>query len=137
MLSMNPDEKLGALFVQLVFQLSSLATMLLGKHPHPESGEITKDLDGARMIIDQLEMLEVKTKGNLGKEEEAILRQTLMSVRMAYVEATQTPASSESTQEAAEDAAPTAADSKTEDSKTEEPKAAEDEASKARFKKTY
>lgn len=61
--------------------------MLLGKAPNPQSGEITRDLDGARMFIDQLEMLEVKTKGNLNREEEQLLKQSLMSLRMAFVEA--------------------------------------------------
>ena len=43
------------------------------------------------MFIDQLEMLEVKTKGNLRKEEEQLLKQSLMSLRMAFVEAVQSP----------------------------------------------
>jgi hypothetical protein len=34
-----------------------------------------------------LEMLEAKTKGNLGSQEQAMLKQTLMTVRMAFVEA--------------------------------------------------
>ena len=44
-----------------------------GKGPHPESGELRQDLDAAQMFIDQLEMIEVKTKGNLTKQEEQLL----------------------------------------------------------------
>jgi hypothetical protein len=44
------------------------------------------------MFIDQLEMLEVKTKGNLNKQESALLKQSLMSLHMAYVDAVETPA---------------------------------------------
>jgi hypothetical protein len=62
------------LFAQLVMQQSNLAMMLLGKVPHPESGKTVRDLDGAKLFIDQLEMLEAKTKGNLAKPEEALLK---------------------------------------------------------------
>ena len=36
-------------------------------------------------------MLEVKTKGNLNQEEAALLKQSLMSLRMAFVEAVDSP----------------------------------------------
>jgi hypothetical protein len=88
---MNPGEKTSLLFMQMVLQLSSLATMLLGKAPHPESGEVRRDLDAAQLVIDQLEMIETKTKGNLTRDEDIFLRQTLMSLRLAYVEAVNQP----------------------------------------------
>jgi hypothetical protein len=47
------------------------------------------------MFIDQLEMLEAKTKGNLSSEEQALLKQSLMSLRLAFVEAVESPAPSE------------------------------------------
>ena len=53
---------------------------------HPETGERIQDVETARMFIDQLEMLEAKTKGNLDKREEGILKQSLTAVRMAFVE---------------------------------------------------
>ena len=37
-------------------------------------------------------MLEHKTKGNLTQEETALLQQSLMSLRMSYVEAVDSPA---------------------------------------------
>ncbi len=77
----------SALFAQLVMQQSSMAMMLLGKTAHPQTGEIVRDLEAARLFIDQLEMLEYKTKGNLTQEETALLRQSLMSLRLAFVEA--------------------------------------------------
>jgi hypothetical protein len=92
---MNPGEKTQMLFVQMVFQLSGLATMLMGKTPHPETGKTVRDLEAAQLMIDQLEMLETKTKGNLNREEEQLLRQTLMTLRMAYVEAVNQPASTQ------------------------------------------
>ena len=75
------------LFNQLVVQQSSLALILLGKAPHPETGKTTRDLDAARLFIEQLEMLEAKTRGNLARHEETLLKQTLMTLRLAYVEA--------------------------------------------------
>ena len=95
------DELMSALFAQMVLQQSNLAMMLLGKAPHPESGQSLRDIDGAKLFIDQLEMLEVKTKGNLSKEESALLKQSLMGLRMAFVECVNSaPAGAESRAEA-------------------------------------
>jgi len=87
----SQDELHSALFAQLVMQQSNMAMMLLGKVPHPESGQSVRDLEAAKLFIDQLEMLEVKTKGNLSKEEGMLLKQSLMALRMAFVEAVETP----------------------------------------------
>jgi uncharacterized protein DUF1844 len=81
------EEMHSALFANLIVQQSNMALMLLGKAPHPETGETFKDLEAARLFIEQLEMLEAKTKGNLTKEEAALLKQSLMSLHMAYVQA--------------------------------------------------
>ena len=89
----NPEEMRSALFAHMVIQQSSMAMMLLGKTPHPETGKVVRDLEAARLFIDQLEMLEFKTKGNLNQEEAALLKQSLMSLRMAFVEAVDSPAS--------------------------------------------
>ena len=85
----DPVEGLSqtALFAQLVIQQSNMALMLLGQVPHPESGKSIKDVDAAKVFIDQLEMLEAKTKGNLTKQEEGLLKQSLMTLRLSFVEA--------------------------------------------------
>jgi len=85
--SVGREEMQSALFAQLVMQQANLALMLLGKVPHPESGQTVKDIEGARLFIDQLEMLEMKTKGNLSKDESGLLKQSLMNLRLAFVEA--------------------------------------------------
>ncbi len=87
----SPDEIRSALFAQMVIQQSSMAMLLLGKTAHPETGKTVRDLEAARFFIDQLEMLEVKTKGNLNQEEAALLKQSLMSLRMAFVESVDSP----------------------------------------------
>ena len=86
----SPEERRSALFAHMVMQQSSMAMMLMGKAAHPETGKVVCDLEAARFFIDQLEMLEFKTKGNL-QEEAALLKQSLMSLRMAYVESADSP----------------------------------------------
>lgn len=81
------EELFSGLFAQLVMQQANMAMMLLGKVPHPETGKPVKDIEAARLFIDQLEMLEAKTKGNLTKEEAGLLMQSLMSLRLTFVEA--------------------------------------------------
>src|SRR5688500_12938710 len=80
------EELHSALFASMVMQQGNMALMFLGKIPNPETGETVLELEAARMFIDQLEMLHAKTKGNLSSEEIALLGQTLMTVRMAFVE---------------------------------------------------
>ena len=65
--------------------------IFLGRVANPQTGQTTRDLDAARLFIDQLEMIEAKTKGNLSKEEESLLKQTLTRLRLAYVEASNEP----------------------------------------------
>jgi hypothetical protein len=85
------DELMSALFAHMIMQQSNLAMMLLGKAAHPETGQLMRDIEGAKLFIDQLEMLEAKTKGNLSKEEAALLKQSLMALRMAFVESVDSP----------------------------------------------
>ncbi len=44
-----------------------------------------KDVPSARGMIDTLEMIEVKTRGNLAADEERMLRSVLTELRMAVV----------------------------------------------------
>lgn len=86
---MSREEAMAALFANMVMQQTNMALMFLGKVPHPESGKEVRDLEMAQLFIDQLEMLEAKTKGNLDKREEGLLKQSLTAVRLAFVEAVQ------------------------------------------------
>ena len=91
-LPLSAEETASALFAHLVMQQSNMALMLLGKVPNPESGQPLRDLEAAKLFIDLLEMLEAKTMGNLSKEETTLLKQTLMNLHLAYVEAVDSPA---------------------------------------------
>jgi Domain of unknown function (DUF1844) len=124
------EEMMSALFAQLVIQQSNMAMLLLGKVPNPETGQTIRDVEAARLFIDQLEMLEVKTKGNLRKEEEQLLKQSLMSLRMAFVEAVQSPESAPTKPESA----PAAEEKKIEPGASEQTADAD---SKKKFTKKY
>ncbi len=86
------QDLMTAMFASLVLQQTNMASIFLGLAPHPQTGETARDLEHARYFIDQLEMLEAKTRGNLDKREEALLRQSLTSLRLAFVEAVSKPA---------------------------------------------
>ncbi len=83
----SDQENQSALFANLVLQQANMAMMLMGKGPQPEGAGGVKDLEAARLFIDQLEMLEAKTKGNLTREETNLLKQTLMSLQLGFVDA--------------------------------------------------
>jgi len=102
----SPDP-MSERFTEFVLHHANLALIMMGRVPHPESGETVQDLDYTRMLIDQLEMLEAKTAGNLSPQESALLKQSLTTVRLAFVEAVENP-TSQSAKPAPPAAAPTA-----------------------------
>ena len=78
-------------FIEFVVMQAQNAALFLGQIPNPKTGEPEVNLDLARMFIDQLEMIQEKTSGNLTNEEAAVLRNTLSNLQMAYVEAAGEP----------------------------------------------
>ncbi|MGD1086715.1 MAG: DUF1844 domain-containing protein [Verrucomicrobiota bacterium] len=88
----SEKEIMSAMFASMVIQQTNMASIFLGLAPHPQTGQIARDLDHARYFIDQLEMIEAKTRGNLDKMEEGLLKQSLTSLRLAFVEAVSKPA---------------------------------------------
>jgi hypothetical protein len=82
----TPEEIMSALFANMVIQNHNMAAMFLGKAPHPQTGELIKDLDSAQMFVDQLEMIAYKTRGNLNNEEKQLLHQSLTQLRMVFIE---------------------------------------------------
>jgi len=73
-------------FIEFVVMHAQNAALFLGQIPNPKTGEGEVNLDLARMFIDQLAMIQEKTRGNLTNEEATILRNTLSNLQMAYVE---------------------------------------------------
>jgi Domain of unknown function (DUF1844) len=85
------DQVMSALFASMVMQSTNMALIFLGQAPNPQTGQTSQDLEHAKYFIDQLEMLAVKTKGNLDKQEDALLKQSLTHLRLAFVEAVEHP----------------------------------------------
>jgi hypothetical protein len=74
-------------FIEFVMMHAQNAALFLGQIPNPKTGQPEINLDLARMFIDQLEMIQEKTRGNLTNEEAMVLRNALSNLQMAYVEA--------------------------------------------------
>lgn len=86
----KPDQKtnlpLPAInFATFIFSLNSSALVQLGMVEDPISGQEIKDLAMAKQTIDILSMLEEKTRGNLDKDEAAMLKNILYDLRIHYV----------------------------------------------------
>ncbi len=105
-------------FIEFVMMQAQNAALFLGQIPNPQTGKGEVNLELAKMFIDQLAMIQEKTRGNLTNEETAVLRNTLSNLQMAFVEVSRQvregggePASPESSEpEAAEPSAPPAAE---------------------------
>ena len=77
-----------ASFVELVTMLATQALVSLGQIPHPLSGQAELRPAEAKHFIDLLEVLEQKTAGNLGDDEQALLADALHQLRLGYVSLT-------------------------------------------------
>ncbi|MCS7180305.1 MAG: DUF1844 domain-containing protein [bacterium] len=57
-----------------------------GKIPNPLTGKIEKKLEVVKEIIELLEILKEKTKGNLTEEEDRFLNTTIANLQLNYVD---------------------------------------------------
>jgi hypothetical protein len=69
----------------LISMLTTQALFSLGLIQVKGEEEREPDLELARYNIDMLEAIEQKTKGNLTPEEQELLKNTLVDLRMGYV----------------------------------------------------
>jgi hypothetical protein len=129
--------ELSQRFIEFVMMHAQNAALFLGQIPNPKTGEGEVNLELAKMFIDQLAMIQEKTRGNLSNEESTVLRNTLSNLQMVYVEVAQ-----QISKGGAAQPPPPAAEPKPEESKpAPEPSApveppAEGE-SKKKFSKSY
>lgn len=72
-------------FSTFIFSLNSAAMVHLGLVDEPSTGSRMRNLELAKQTIDILGMLAEKTRGNLSKEEDDLLRNILRDLRMMYV----------------------------------------------------
>ncbi len=87
---MDEPHKSQLLFTQLVIMFHAACMQQLGKVKHPVTEKLEKDLPAAQSTIDLLDMLHVKTKGNLSAEEEQLLTQVIQEVKLMYVQEART-----------------------------------------------
>jgi hypothetical protein len=76
-------------FENLVRMLGSNAAMVLGAYADPRTGQPVIDPDAARELIDMLDALHEKTKGNLAPEEDNMLLDLLGKLKMTFLEINQ------------------------------------------------
>jgi hypothetical protein len=81
--------ELSQRFIEFVMMQAQNAALFLGQIPNPQTGKGEVNLELAKMFIDQLGMIQEKTRGNLTNEETAVLRNTLSNLQMAFVEVSQ------------------------------------------------
>jgi len=72
-------------FIAFISSLAATALMHLGEKLSPDQPDGMKNLDAAKQMIDLLDLLKVKTKGNLDKEEIDMLENILYNLKMRYV----------------------------------------------------
>src|SRR4029077_5892339 len=83
--------ELSQRFIEFVMMHAQNAALFLGQIPNPKTGEGEVNLELAKMFIDQLAMIQEKTRGNLTSDEATVLKNTLSNLQMIYVEVAQSP----------------------------------------------
>jgi len=81
--------KRSAAFENLIRMIGSNAAMVLGAYTDPRTGQPMIDPDAARELIDMLDALHEKTKGNLAPEEDDVLLDLLGKLKLTYLEVNQ------------------------------------------------
>ena len=74
-------------FSEFLFLQAQNAGMFLGQIPNPVTGQNHVNLRAAKSVLDSLEMLENKTRGNLTETEEKLLATALNNLRPLYLQA--------------------------------------------------
>ena len=72
-------------FINFISELITTAHLYLQGFRNPETEQIIVNVGLAKRIIDTLEMIEEKTKGNLTAPEANFLANSLYELRMGYV----------------------------------------------------
>lgn len=71
-------------FNNFVLLQAQNAGLFLAQLPHPATGEKNLNLKAASSVIDSLEMMAEKTKGNLTTEEEKLLNAAIENLNKLY-----------------------------------------------------
>jgi len=84
--TLAPDEPGSRGFQMLVDFLTRNAAAMLGGMADPRTGQAFLDLEGAREMIDMLDALREKTKGNLAKVDDDLLMEVIGSLKLTFME---------------------------------------------------
>jgi len=93
-------------FIEFVLMQAQNAALFLGQIPNPQTGKGEVNLEVAKMFIDQLAMIQEKTRGNLTSEESTVLRNALSNLQLAYVEVARTGSSAAPPEKSAPETTP-------------------------------
>ncbi len=83
---MDTNEKHRLYFEQLVFLFQSAALQHMGKLKNPATDKIERNLPQTQFMIDMLDMIEVRMKGNLSPEEERLITTVVKELKLNYVD---------------------------------------------------
>ncbi len=67
-------------FMDFVLFQAQNAGLFLGKIPNPATGQTSTNIRAAQSVLDSLEMMQAKTKGNLVKEEQEFLDKAVKNI---------------------------------------------------------
>ena len=81
------SETLDKRFMDFVLFQAQNAGLFLGKIPNPATGQTGINIRAAQSVLDSLEMLQAKTKGNLVDEEQAFLDKAVTNIETLLVAA--------------------------------------------------
>lgn len=84
--NLSEEQQEQLLFMMLIQQHQQIAMMGMGKIENPNTGKVERELKSAKFAIDTLVMLQNYTKGNLPKELDNYLTETLNNLRMNYAD---------------------------------------------------
>jgi hypothetical protein len=73
-------------FQMLVDFITRNAAAMLGGMTDPRTGKAFVDLEGAREMIDMLDVLREKTRGNLAKADDDLLLEVIGSLKLSFME---------------------------------------------------
>jgi hypothetical protein len=73
-------------FQMLIDFLTRNAAAMLGGMADPRTGQAFVDLEGAREVIDMLDALREKTRGNLSKDDDNLLIEVIGSLKLTFME---------------------------------------------------
>ena len=82
---MNEDKN-KQLFLSLIYSFQMQTMMQLGKLANPMSGKIERELEGAQVTIDMLDMLKEKSANNISDDEKRFLEQVIADLKLNFVE---------------------------------------------------